>query len=298
MAGGAQIDGGEARATWRAAGWMLGAIASFTAMAVAGRAVADALDTFEIMLYRSALGLPMVLLGAWATGGLAGLRTRRPGLHGARNLAHFAGQNLWFAAIASAPLAQVIALEFTAPLWVLLLGAAILGERPGRRRIALAALGFVGVLIVARPFGGPIEPGVAFAALAAIGFALTAVATRALTRTETTASILFWLTLIQLGLAILAAGFDGDVAWPTPQALPWVVLIAITGLSAHACLTSALALAPAHTVMPLDFARLPIVAAIGALAYGEAIDPWVLAGGALILGASWTNLRLDRRASA
>jgi drug/metabolite transporter (DMT)-like permease len=282
----------DRRDTLVAALWMAGAIASFTTMAIAGRAVSFSLDTFEIMLYRSALGLPAVLLVALLMGRADVARTRRIGLHAVRNLAHFAGQNLWFAAIALAPLAQVVAIEFTSPLWVLLLSALLLGERPGRSRIALAGVGFAGVLIVARPFSGLPEAGVVLAALAAVGFALTAVFTRSLTRTESTVTIMFWLTATQLVMALACAGIDGRIAWPSAEAWPWVALIAAAGLSAHACLTNALALAPAHTVMPIDFARLPIVAVAGAVIYGEALDPWVLGGGAVILGAAWANLRL------
>jgi drug/metabolite transporter (DMT)-like permease len=271
---------------------MTGAIASFTAMAVAGRMVSGSLDTFEIMLYRSAIGLVVLVSAASFLGRTRRITTNRLGLHTVRNVAHFAGQNLWFAAIAVAPLAQVIALEFTSPLWALLLSALLLGERPGPARIAMAGVGFGGVLLVARPFSGAVEPGLALAALAAIGFALTAVLTRSLTRSESTWSILFWLTAMQLPMALVCAGLDGAIAWPGPEAWPWVGTIAAAGLLAHTSLTNALALAPAHTVMPFDFARLPIVALAGMLLFGEALDPWVLVGGAVILGAAWANLRL------
>ena len=286
-------------ATWRAAAWMLGAIASFTAMAVAGRAVSHELDTFEIMLWRSVIGVAVMVTVATAWGRWRSVSGERLPLHLARNAAHFAGQNLWFYAITVLPLATVFALEFTSPLWVLLLSVPLLGERPGWARVGVALCGFAGVLLVARPGTEGLNPGVVWAALAAVGFALTNVATKRLTRTETTLSILVWLTAMQLVMGLVSAGWDGDVAAPSAEAAPWIGLIGLAGLCAHWSLTNALSLAPASTVMPFDFARLPIVAGIGALFYGEALDPLTLLGGGIVFAAAWFNLRLgDRPARA
>ncbi len=281
----------------RAALWMTGSIASFTAMAVAGRAVSSTLDTFEIMLFRSAVGIVVVLAVAGAMGRLGEVTTRNLRRHATRNLAHFTGQNLWFLAIATAPLAQVFALEFTSPLWVLLLAPLVLGERVTRAQVAVAAIGFAGVLIVARPLGGAMSPGLLWAGLAAIAFALTNLLTRGLTRDESVTGIMVWLTAMQLVMGLVCAGIDGDVALPDAATAPWLVLIGLAGLVAHVCLTNALRLAPASTIMPVDFVRLPLIALIGAAFYGEALDPFVLLGGAVILGAAWANLRMARRSA-
>jgi len=80
----------------RAAVWMIGAIVSFSAMAIAGRQLAAGLDTFEIMLYRSAIGLVVVLVVARLAGTLSQVSTRSMHIHMVRNAVHFAGQNLWF----------------------------------------------------------------------------------------------------------------------------------------------------------------------------------------------------------
>lgn len=277
---------------------MVGAIASFTSMAVAGRAVSFQLDTFEIMLYRSCVGVVIVLAVGLATGGLRTVTTRNLPLQTLRNLAHFTGQNLWFLAITLAPLAQVFALEFTSPLWVLLLAPLILGERVRPIQYAVAAIGFGGVLIVAQPFSGNLSVGLIWAGLAAFFFALTNLLTRKLTRNETVIGILFWLTVLQLVFGILCAGIDGDIAVPDATTAPWLILIGLAGLCAHWCLTNALTLAPASVVMPVDFLRLPLIAVIGALAYNEALDPWVLLGGAVVFGAAWANLLLTARRPA
>jgi drug/metabolite transporter (DMT)-like permease len=275
---------------------MIGAIVSFTSMAVAARAVGDVHDTFEIMFFRSALGVVLVAGVLAATGRLGEVTTTRWRLQIGRNVAHFTGQNLWFLAILSIPLAQVFALEFTSPLWVLLLAPLVLGETVRRSQYAVAAVGFAGVVLVAQPFGGGLAWGVIPGALAAVFFALTNLLTRRLTRDVTVGAILMWLTGTQLILGALCAGWDGDVAWPTAATWPWLAVIGLGGLLAHLSLTNALRLAPASTVMPVDFARLPVIALIGVVLYGEALDPLILLGGAVIAGAAWANLRIAARA--
>jgi drug/metabolite transporter (DMT)-like permease len=269
---------------------MIGAIVSFTSMAIAGRAVSLDLDTFEIMMYRSLIGVVIVVSIATAAGTLHQVRAQKLGLHFIRNISHFTGQNLWFYSITVIPLAQVFALEFTSPLWVMLLAPFVLGERLTKTQVIAAVIGFVGILIVTRPSPETFHIGLVTAALAAIGFAGSAVFTRKLTRTETITCILFYLTVMQALMGIAFAGFDGDIALPTAANVPWVVVIAVAGLVAHFCLTTALSLAPATIVMPIDFARLPVIAIVGMLIYAEALDPFVLLGAVLIFGANYFNI--------
>ncbi len=279
----------------KAALWMLGAILSFSSMAVAGRAVTLELDTFELMLYRSIIGVAIVVLAGRMTGTLGQITTRQMGLHLIRNISHFTGQNLWFLAISLIPLAQVFAVEFTSPLWVTLLAPLILGERLTRVRAVAAGLGFVGILIVARPDFANLEPGVLAAAGAAVGFAGSALFTKRLTRSETIICILFWLTLMQAVFGLVCAGADGQIRLPSAVTWPWLVLIGCAGLSAHYCLTRALSVAPAVIVMPMDFARLPVIAIVGMLLYGEPLEMIVFAGAALIFAANMINLGAERR---
>lgn len=283
--------------TVRAAFYMLGAIASFSSMAVAGRAVTIELDTFELMLYRSIIGIVIVLGIARLAGTLSEINTQQMGLHTLRNVSHFAGQNLWFAAITLIPLTQVFALEFTSPIWVMLLAPIFLGERMTRLRVAVAISAFIGVLIVTRPDFATIDRGLAFAALCAIGFAGSAVFTKILTRTQTITCILFWLATMQAVFGFVCAGWDGDIAVPSIKVIPWVAVVSVAGLLAHYCLTKALSIAPAVIVVPIDFARLPVIAIIGASVYGEPIDPYVILGAVIIFGANYLNIRAEARAT-
>lgn len=283
--------------TVKAALWMTGAIASFSSMAVAGRELAGEFDTFEIMMYRSAFGVVMVALIATVTGSWGGLSRDRLGAHALRNLAHFAGQNLWLYAITLIPLAQVFALEFTTPLWVIVLSPLLLGERLTRIRAIAAFLGFLGILVVARPEFDNLNLGMLTAAASAIFFALTIMLTKRLTRHHSILTILFYLTVMQLGFGLVAAGYDGDIAPPSIQGLPYLILVGAAGLLAHYCITNALSIAPATVVVPMDFARLPVIAIVGMLVYSEALDIWVFVGAAIIFAGNYLNIWNETRST-
>jgi drug/metabolite transporter (DMT)-like permease len=277
-----------------AALWMTGCIAGFTGVAIAARQLSSGLDTFEMMLWRSLVGVTVVTLTAAATGHLTDITTRLLRLQALRNLVHFAAQNLWLYALALIPLAQVFALEFSAPLIVALTAPLFLGEHLTRTRLVTALIGFAGVLIVARPFdAAALSPGLLAALASAFGFAAAALFTKRLIRDIPITGILFWLTLMQTLIALACAGSDGRIAVPASAALPWVLLIGLSGLLAHFSLTRALSLAPASFVMPFDFMRLPLIAVVGMLAYAEPFDLWVLAGGAVIFAANWWNIRSE-----
>lgn len=279
-----------------AALWMSGSIAGFCGIAVAGRELSGHLDTFEMMLYRSLIGLALVAGYAVVTGGTGAISAKRLDLHLLRNLFHFAGQNLWLYALMLIPMAQLFALEFSSPIIVALVAPFVLAEALTRTRLFSALMGFAGILIVARPFAaGGLSLGLGVALACAFGFAAAAILTKRLTRIVSVLCILFWLTLTQSLFGLICAGWDGAIALPTAPALPWVLVMGIAGLVAHLCLTKALSLAPATIVTPIDFLRLPLIAVVGMLFYAEPLDRWVLLGGAIIFAANWINLRAETR---
>lgn len=275
--------------------WMLGTIASFSAMAVAGREVSFQLDTFEIMMYRSFIGFVTVLVVGGLAGTLSQVRTDRIGIHFLRNISHFSGQNLWFFALALISFAQVFAFEFSVPLWITLIAPFLLTENLTRSRVTSVIIGFIGILMVTRPWMARLSWGIVAALLCAIGSAGSALFTRMLTRHETITGILFWLTLMQAAFGVICAGYDGDVALPSSDTSGWIVLIGFAGLTAHFCLTKALSIAPAVIVMPMDFTRLPIIAIIGSTFYAEALDIWIILGAVVIFSANYFNILAETR---
>jgi drug/metabolite transporter (DMT)-like permease len=277
--------------------WMSGALLSFAAMAVSVRELADALNVFEMLSIRSASGL-LVLLGlALARPPLRHLmRTRRFPLHAFRNVIHFGAQVGWAQGIVLLPLATVFALEFTTPIWVALLAVVALGERMTMNRIGTVVLGFLGVLVILRPGMGTFHPAAFLVLVAAVGFATTSVATKRLTATDSTYTILFYMNLVQLPLN-LAFSDPLFVLKLAPIHILPALGVALCGLASHYCLTNAFRFGDAVIVVPLDFLRIPLIAVIGWLFYREALDPAVFAGAALIIaGILWNLLAEARRA--
>src|SRR4051794_19088487 len=154
-----------ARGRQRAILCVLGASACFAFSAALVKAVAPSIPTIEIMLFRSAVALAMMLVLLRRSGGMSALRTRQPFAHAARIAAGFAGMFGSFYGYAYLPLATVTALGFAMPIFLSILSVPLLGERIGPARAASVAAGLVGVLIVLRPWhaGGDLQFGPAVA---------------------------------------------------------------------------------------------------------------------------------------
>jgi drug/metabolite transporter (DMT)-like permease len=242
------------------------------------------------MMYRSIIGLIIVLLLAKLFKTHREISTQNLSLHFYRNLSHFTGQNLWFYALTLIPFAQLFAFEFSVPLWVMLAAPFLLGERLTNIRIISILVGFIGILIVTRPWLAGLAPGIIPAALCAIGFACSVIFTKQLTQKVSITCILFWLTSMQLLMAVICAGYDGDISLPSSSNFIWIIIIGIGGLLAHFCITKALQLAPATVVTPIDFCRLPVIAAIGYVFYNEALDIFIIGGAIIIFIANYINI--------
>ena len=292
----------------QALAWMLGALASFSAVAVSGREAAAALTaaagdqgfsgTLQLMFLRSIVGVLVVsLVLALSQRGFSQIRTPVLHIHGLRNGIHFIAQFSWFHALTLIPLAQLFAIEFTAPIWVALMAPFFLGERLTARRLLAALLGFVGILIVIRPFGdggGALGLGSALALASAFGFAGSMVATKKMMRTDTALALLFHMSWMQF-LVSGALALPTMILPPPPMFLFWAVVVGVTSLTAHFCLANAFSKADAMIVAPMDFLRLPLIAAIGALLYSERIDLAVFAGAGVIVAGNLINILGDSR---
>ena len=193
--------------------------------------------------------------------------------------------------MASITLAEVTSLEFTMPIWIVLFSYLMLNEQLDKYKILSVFIGFIGVLITVRPDIERINLGLVAAAISAIVFALTNIYTRRLTRTESTLTILFFLTTIQLIFGLITSLLDGKLDIPTNENIAWIVVIGFAGLGAHYCITTALSLAPPTVVAPIDLLRLPIVVSIGVLFYSEQGDIFIYFGAALIIFANFINLK-------
>ena len=281
--------------TLKAAYWMIGAMFSFSLMAISGRELGGHLDTFEIMMYRSLIGIFIVLIFIIYNKSFLEISIQRIKLHFIRNIFHFAGQNLWFFAVVYIPLSQLFAFEFSVPIWVAVFAPIFLKEKLTLVRFLAIAIGFLGILIVARPNFSTLDPAIIAAALCAIGFAVTSIATKKLTTTETITCILFWLTVMQFIFGFICAGIDGEIDFPIGLELIWIAIIGLCGLIAHFCITKALSMAPALVVSPLEFLRLPFISIIGYFMYNENLELLVFFGAILVLFANIINIRNEAK---
>lgn len=275
--------------------WMLGAAASFSAMAIAGRELSVEMNTFELMLYRSILGIVIIcFLITMSKRGFAQVMTTNPGNHIKRNLFHFTGQNLWFYAVALIPLSQLVAFEFTNPIFVALLAPLMLSEAMTKWRALAAIVGFTGVLIVAQPGHSQLEWAHAAALGSALGFALNTIYTKKIMRFDSVLCVLFWMTITQTLMAFFLS-LPGGIPVPNVQSAPWLVVVGICGLTAHYSLTSALGAAPATIVAPMEFIRLPIITLLGILIYDEPIVAAFFVGAMIIMLGNFINVRAENR---
>lgn len=268
---------------------MAGWLCCMTVMAVAGREATRELHVFQVTMVRSVLGLFMLYPLLRSAGGLGAIRTSRARLHVVRNVVHYGAQFAWLMALTLIPLAQVVAIEFTMPIWTAILAVSFLGERMGLWKNIAVVTGLVGVAIIVRPFSGSVSVGQLIALAAAVGFAASVIMVKALTRTESTITIIFWMMVIQSAVGLVPGLLVWR--WPSSYVWAWLLVIGFVGTYSHYCMTRALRHADATTVVPMDFLRVPLAALVGWLVYAEQVDLFTVLGATLILTANLLNLK-------
>ncbi|HVQ61384.1 MAG TPA: DMT family transporter [Burkholderiales bacterium] len=273
----------------RGALWMVGALLSFSLMAISVRGLLHTMGSFEILFLRSFMSLAFLLF--LLPRRFAALRTRHFGLHVLRNAFHFGGQYAWVYAISILPLATVFAIEFTMPVWAAVLAMIFLGERLNQGRVVMLVLGVAGVLVMLRPGVAVIQPAALVMLLGAFAYASTMISTKRLSGHDSAFAILFYMAVIQLPFALIPA--LPHWVWPAPRDLPWVIALGVVGLSAHYCMTRAFRIADAMVVVPIDFLRLPLIAVVGMLLYGEALELPIMLGAVVIFAGTIYSLRRE-----
>lgn len=273
----------------KAALWMLGWLTAMLTMAVAGREAVSQLGAFQVMELRAMIGMLLLYPLIRINGGLAAMKTAHPWRHVWRNTVHYGAQFGWLVAITMIPLAQVVSIEFTMPIWTAILAVFFLGEKMNTWKVIAVLLGLIGVWIIVRPSTDGVDPGQAISLAAAVGFSISVIFVKALTRTESVVRIIFWMLLIQGAIGLIPA----ILVWqPIPAHLwGWILLVSICGTFSHYCMARAMTFADATIVIPMDFLRVPLTALLGWMIYSEAIDIYTALGAALILSGNMLNLR-------
>lgn len=265
----------------------------FAAMHACVRHVSQELHPFEVAFFRNLFGF-LVFLPWIVKTGLAALHTTRLGLHGIRAGVNSISMLCWFTALSMIPLADATALGLTGPLFASLAAALILGEKIKSARWIALAIGMVGAIVIVRPGIQEVHTGMILVIAAMASVALSKVMAKILTRTDTPAAIVAWLTLLMTPITFVPALFYWE--WPAWEHYLWFVAIGIFGSTAHVLIVTAYRHADVSLVEPVVFIRLIWAAALGYVFFSEVPEIWIWVGGAIIV-ASTTYLAKQSRNS-
>jgi drug/metabolite transporter (DMT)-like permease len=278
---------------------MLGAMVCFAAMSLFIRLAAEEVHPLVVVFYRNILAL-LFMLPWLMRRGFGGLRTRRIGLFTLRAAINIVGMAAGFTSLTLIPLAEATALSFTAPLFATVLAVLLLGETIRFRRIAAVAVGFAGTLLVLRPGVEAVSLGAMLALTNAVTVSFTTIIVKKLTATERPESIVTYMALLMSPLSLVPALFVWQ--WPGPETMLWLALLAGAGTAGHLLFTRAFAIAEVTQIQPLEFVRLPLVAAMAFVLFAEVPTLWTWVGGSAIFAATvyitHRESQLARRAAA
>jgi drug/metabolite transporter (DMT)-like permease len=273
-----------------------GAMMSFAIMAGAIKLGAErGVSTIELIFYRNALAIPVVIGWVLLGPGLASLMTKRPGAHASRAAIGLVSMVFNFQAITMLPLAEATTIGFAAPLFATLLSALVLSEKVGPRRWIAVLLGFLGVLIVMQPGSTQLPlDGVAVALLGALGVATVVITLRRIGATESATATVFWFTVASSLVTLVPALIIGH--WPTRDLWPILLVMGVAGGGMQIMMTASLRYAPIAVLAPFDYFQLLWAVLIGWLLWSAMPAPATLAGGSLIVASGlYTAWREHRR---
>jgi len=276
--------------------WMLASGISFVGVTGIVRYLGTDLPAVQSAFVRFAWGalfLAPALIGLLRKG-LPGLYLR---LHLGRGVVHVAAVVCWFYAMARIPVAEVTAIGYLNPVLLTLGTVVFFGERLSLRRVLAIAVALGGALIVLRPGLREVTDGHIAQICAAVFFAGSYLFAKRLSAVATAGQIVAMLSLIvTLALAPLAAWVWVPM---TLAQLAWLAVVAACATAGHYCMSRAFAAAPIAVSQPVVFLQLIWAALLGWIAFGEAVDLFVLIGGAVIVGSvsyiTWAEARERRR---
>jgi drug/metabolite transporter (DMT)-like permease len=276
--------------------WMLVTGALFVAVTAIVKHVGDTVPPPQAAFLRYALGLVFLLpvLGALRREGLGPGSFR---LFAMRGAVHTVAVMLWFFAMTQIPIAEVTAMNYLSPVYVALGAMLFLGERMAFRRIAAIVAALVGVAMILRPGFREVTDGHLAMLVVAVMFAVSYLVAKNLSGRASPAMIVTMLSVtVTVGLAPFAAA-----VWVTPRfdQVAWLSLVAAFATAGHYTMTLAFRAAPVTVTQPVTFLQLIWAALLGWAVFDEALDPWVLAGGAVIVASvsviAWREAVAARR---
>ncbi|MEO6155270.1 MAG: DMT family transporter [Thermomonas sp.] len=277
----------------RAAALMLASTVGFGLMAVCIRLASATEPVLEIAFFRNLFGLlallPVLLWPAIRSGGPIGelrktLHTRQLPRYLVRCLIGVVSMYFGFWSIANLPLSQAIALAYSSPIFVTIAAVVLLGEKVRMRRWMAVLAGFIGVVVIVRPWSHAFTAGSLVAVSAAVITAVVAIQIKQLSREDGADTIVLWTYLFWVPMSLLPALW----VWHPPQGIAWLwlALSGVLGTAGQLLWTRALKIGEVSALTPISFVQLVIVTIAGWLWFGEVLDRWTGIGAAIIFSAT------------
>ncbi|MBT4109516.1 MAG: DMT family transporter [Pelagibacterales bacterium] len=262
--------------------WMLGFIINISIMAISIRELSLKYTSFEIQNFRNIFSIIIIILIFMVTKN-TNLNTFQLKNNFIRNIFHFIGQSAWTWGLTVLPLAVVFSLEFTMPIWAVIIAIVLLKEKITLNKICFLIIGLMGTWIIFMPDTKYIGFYNIIVLCSAITYAIAHNFTKKLTTTDSILSILFFMSIIQLPFSLVGSLIIGNLQYNIMMEIPLIILLTVTSLLAHYSLSSALKYSDASIVLPIDYIRLPLIVFIGWYYYDEKISTNVVIGSILII---------------
>lgn len=269
--------------------WMLLAVLSFCILAVSVKEIQTDLSSFEIIFFRSLIGLIVLTIF---------FRQRLPKItfgtikkHLLRNISHLFGQYGWIVGILYLSISEVTAIEFTAPIWVIIIAALFLKENMTRIKVISIMLGFIGVLFILKPGFEIITFNSLIVLASAMSYSVTHVLTKTIVKSSSALEVVFVMCLIQVPISFSIALPNWE--YPIMSDFIWLTLVSLSALSAHFSLAQAFKNEDISDLIVIDYLRLPVLIIVGIFLYNEQLSFSLVVGGLFILLGNYLNHRFS-----
>ena len=268
--------------TTRGIFWMIVSSIAFASMWVMIRFASHDVHAFVIVFFRNLFGTLVLVPMMLRNKGLMRISRLKANLR--RATSGFIATSGTFYAVSHAPLATVLSINYTTPLFATVGAVLFLGEKIHARRVAALIIGFAGMLIVLRPGALPMTPGVLAAMLSAVSTAFSIIAIRQLVASDDSRSVAAWTFILMTPPSLVLA----VAYWTPPPPALWPLLFVIGCVAAvgQLAMNRAFALAEASAVLPYDFVRFGLVTIFGITIFQERLDAMTVLGGVVIFGAT------------
>ena len=262
---------------------MIGAVFLFTSMDALVKVASETYPTGQIVFFRNFVAFLPLAIFVVRAGGISVLRTRRLGGHLIRAGVGLSAMVCFFLSYKLLPLGEAVALGMAGPLFITALSVPFLGEKVGIRRWSAVVVGFLGVLVMTRPGSGIFDPAALIPLAAAFFLGLAMVMVRSLSRSEHSASIVFYFTITATVVSALSLPWQ----WVTPDwsGLGILVTIGLIGGCAQFTMTQAFRMAPAALVAPFEYLALVFAMGYGFLIWAEIPDLWLIVGAVIVMAS-------------